>query len=168
MRIFLIGFMGCGKTTLGKKLAKRMSYDFIDLDHELERLVGMSVSQYFSINGEEAFRIMEKKILNGLDYPANCIVSTGGGTPCFYDNIEFLNRNGITIYIQMPPMALAKRLEYGKHKRPLLAKMDEGQLIRFIEQKLDERNPYYKRSFVTINGINITADDVVKQLFQIF
>ncbi|MFP5078921.1 shikimate kinase [Pedobacter sp. JCM 36344] len=168
MRIFLIGFMGCGKTTLGKKLAQKMSYSFMDLDHELEKAAGVSVSNYFSANGEEAFRILEKDTLNTLDYPTNCIISTGGGTPCFFDNMEFMNRSGITIYVDLPPLALAKRLEYGKHKRPLVANMDEQQLVAFIKEKLEERNPYYERSFLTVNGINITTEQVRNELFQIF
>jgi len=168
MRIFLIGFMGCGKTTLGKKLAQKMGFSFIDLDHELERATGTTVSEYFSEKGEEAFRSLEKEILNTLPYPTNCIVSTGGGTPCFFDNMEFMNRSGITIYIEMPPAALAKRLEYGKHKRPLIANMDEGEMITFIENKLAERNPFYKRSFLRVNGVGITPAKVKNELFQVF
>jgi shikimate kinase len=168
MRIFLIGFMGCGKTTLGKKLAQKMSYSFIDLDQELEKAAGMSVSDYFSANGEDAFRLLEKETLNTIDYPTNCVISTGGGTPCFFDNMEFMNSSGITIYIELPPVALAKRLEYGKHKRPLLADMDEKQLVSFIKSKLEERNSFYKRSFLTVSGVSITPEQVRKELFQVF
>jgi len=168
MRIFLIGFMGCGKTTLGKKLAQKMGYSFIDLDHELERAVGTTVSEYFSEKGEATFRSLEKEMLNTLHYPTNCIVSTGGGTPCFFDNMEFMNRNGITIYIEMSPAALAKRLEYGKYKRPLIANMDEAEMITFIKNKLVERNPFYQRSFLTVNGLNITPAQVRDELFQVF
>ena len=168
MRIFLIGFMGCGKTTLGKKLAQKMDYSFTDLDHELEKKAGMSVSDYFSAKGEEAFRLLEKETLNNFDYPTNCVISTGGGTPCFFDNMEFMNRNGITIYLEMPPVALAKRLEYSKHKRPLIANKDEKEMVAFIKEKLEERNPFYKRSFLTVNGINITPEQVKNELFQLF
>jgi shikimate kinase len=168
MRIFLIGFMGCGKTTLGKRLAQKMSCDFIDLDHQLEQETGMSVADYFSSNGEEAFRLLEKQTLNTLHFPTNCIISTGGGTPCYHDNMEFMNRNGITIYLNMPPAALAKRLEHGKYKRPLIAHLDESELVNFIEAKLKERAPFYKRSFLTVNGINITPERVKNELFQIF
>ena len=167
MRIFLIGFMGRGKTTLGKKLAQKMSYEFIDLDHEVEKAAGMSVSDYFSAKGEEAFRLLEKQTLNGIDLPRNCIISAGGGTPCFFDNMEFMNRNGITVYIEMPALALAQRLEHGKHKRPLLANMNEQELVDFIKGKLVEREPFYKRSFLIVNGINITADHIRNNLFQI-
>ncbi|MEJ7560232.1 MAG: shikimate kinase [Pedobacter sp.] len=168
MRIFLIGFMGCGKTTLGRKLAQKMNYSFKDLDHELEAAAGMSVSDYFSANGEEAFRLLEKETLQNRDFPTNCVISTGGGTPCFFDNMEFMNRSGITIYLDMPPAALAKRLEHSKHKRPLIANKDEEQIVAFIKEKIEERNAYYKRSFLTVNGINITADQVRNELFQLY
>ncbi|MHA4894440.1 shikimate kinase [Pedobacter sp. PWIIR3] len=167
MRIFLIGFMGCGKTTLGKRLAFKMDYQFIDLDHELENAVGMSVGQYFSENGEDAFRALERDLLKSINYPTNCIVSTGGGTPCYFDNMEFMNSTGITIYIEMEPAALAKRLENGKHKRPLIKDLDGEQLVNFIEMKLAERNPFYKRSYMSVDGINITPEKVRHQLFQI-
>ena len=167
MRIFLIGFMGCGKTTLGKKLALKLNYSFTDLDHELEKKAGMSVADYFSANGEQAFRLLEKETLNQLDYPNNCIISSGGGTPCFHDNMEFMNRNGITIYIQMSPLALARRLEHGRHKRPLIKDMDEAQLTTFIKDKLQEREHFYNRSLLTVKGINVTPEQAKKQLFQI-
>lgn len=160
--------MGCGKTTLGRKLAQKMNYSFKDLDHELEAAAGMSVSDYFSANGEEAFRLLEKETLQNRDFPTNCVISTGGGTPCFFDNMEFMNRSGITIYLDMPPAALAKRLEHSKHKRPLIANKDEEQIVAFIKEKIEERNAYYKRSFLTVNGINITADQVRNELFQLY
>ncbi|MGY4385394.1 shikimate kinase [Pedobacter sp. UYP24] len=168
MRIFLIGFMGCGKTTLGKRFALKMNYEFIDLDHQLEEQVGMTVGAYFVEKGENAFRELESNMLKNIRYPTNCVISTGGGTPCYFDNMEFMNHTGITIYIEMAPEALAKRLEHGKYKRPLIKDMDEEQLIEFIETKLQERNPYYKRSYLSINGINVTPEKLRLQLFQVF
>ncbi len=168
MRIFLIGFMGCGKTTLGKRLAIKMNYEFIDLDHELEKRVEMSVGEYFAKQGENAFRELESNLLKNISYPTNCIISAGGGTPCYFDNMEFMNHTGITIYIEMAPEALAKRLEHGKYKRPLIKNMDEEQLIKFITTKLQERNQYYKRSYLSINGVNVNPEKLRLQLFQVF
>lgn len=168
MRIFLIGFMGCGKTTLGKKLALKLNYEFIDLDQHIEERAGMSVGNYFSNHGEDAFRELESEVLKSTAYPINCIISTGGGTPCYFDNMEFMNHTGVTTYIYMTPEALAKRLAQGKHKRPLIKDMDEEQLIRFIETKLSERNTWYRRSFLSLSGINITPERLWKQLFQFF
>ncbi|ATP57742.1 shikimate kinase [Pedobacter ginsengisoli] len=165
MKIFLIGFMGCGKSTFGKKLAVKLGYDFIDLDHVLENEVGSNIGDYFASHGEAAFRALESKVLKEYNYPENCVVATGGGAPCYFDNMDWMNNNGTTLYIEMTPIALAKRLEKGKEKRPLLKDMNEEQLIGFIESKLAERNPFYKRAALSIEGINLTPDKAVAQLF---
>lgn len=165
MKIFLIGFMGCGKSTFGKKLAVKLGYDFIDLDHVLENEVSSNIGDYFASHGEAAFRALESKVLKEYNYPENCVVATGGGAPCYFDNMDWMNNNGTTLYIEMTPIALAKRLEKGKEKRPLLKDMNEEQLIGFIESKLAERNPFYKRAALSIEGINLTPDKAVAQLF---
>ncbi|MES2830194.1 MAG: shikimate kinase [Bacteroidota bacterium] len=167
MKIFLLGFMGCGKTTLGRKLATKLDYPFIDLDHQLEAETGMSVSEYFAVNGEQSFRELENKVLKSTAYPEDCVVSTGGGTPCFYDNMDFMNGAGSTVYIEMPPIALAKRLINARVKRPLIAGLDEAQLVLFIESKLAERNLFYRRASLTISGIDISPEKVKEQLFQV-
>lgn len=158
MKIFLIGFMGCGKSTLGKKLATKLGYDFIDLDHQLEKEIGDSVGNYFALHGEDGFRRQEKKTLQEYDYPANIVVATGGGAPCYFDNMEWMNANGKTVYIEMSPAALAKRLEGGKEKRPLIKNLSEEELICFIEAKLAEREPFYKQAAIVADGISLTAD----------
>src|ERR1700731_760133 len=92
--IFLIGFMGSGKTTLGRKLAHRLDYEFIDLDQVLEARAGMTIAEYFTQFGEDAFRKLESQVLKQTPYPANAVVSTGGGLPCFFDNMEWMNVHG--------------------------------------------------------------------------
>lgn len=158
MKIFLIGFMGCGKSTLGKKLASKLGYDFIDLDHQIEKETGSSITDYFAAHGEEAFRLLESKTLKTFDYPANVIVATGGGAPCYFDNMDWINDNGTSVYIEMTPLALAKRLESGKEKRPLLKDMDEAQLVTFIEERLQARDPFYSRAKLRVNGLSLTPD----------
>lgn len=158
MKIFLIGFMGCGKSTMGKRLAQKLGYTFIDLDYQLEKSMGMTIGEYFAAYGEQAFRELESETLKTFAYPANAVVATGGGAPCFFDNMDWMNENGTAVYIEMSAHALAKRLEGGKEKRPLLRDLNESQMIEFIENKLDERAPFYKRASLTINGINLTAD----------
>lgn len=143
---------------MGKKLAVKLGYEFIDLDHQIEKSLGTTIAAYFATHGEEAFRKLESETLKNFDYPANIVVATGGGAPCFYDNMEWMNTNGLSIYIEMPAAALAKRLEGGKEKRPLLRDLNEVQMIEFIESKLIERDVFYKRALVTVNGISLTAD----------
>jgi shikimate kinase len=160
MNIFLVGFMGCGKTTLAKKLSLRLAYKLIDLDLEIEKRIGKSVGAYFAEHGEDAFRKLESETLKSLQYDHNTIIATGGGTPCYYDNMDWMNINGHTIYIEMPPKALAKRLEKGKNKRPLIKNLDKQALESYIEQKLQERTGHYKKARSIVNGINTSADDL--------
>ena len=160
MKIFLIGFMGCGKSTLGRKLATKLGYDLIDLDHQIEKNTGSTVGDYFSVHGEDAFRKLESDTLKSFDYPKNCVIATGGGTPCFFDNIDWMNENGTTIYIEMQALALAKRLESGMAKRPLLRDLTAEGVVEFIENKLAEREKFYNKATLIMDGISLTADDI--------
>ncbi|WP_158798208.1 shikimate kinase [Pedobacter sp. L105] len=164
MKIFLIGFMGCGKSTLGRKLATKLGYDLIDLDHQIEVITGGSVADYFAVNGEEVFRKLESDTLKGFDYPKNCVIATGGGTPCYFDNMDWINKNGTSVYIEMSPLALAKRLEKGIAKRPLLSSLSEESLVHFIHNKLEEREGFYHQATITLNGVNLTADIIRAEL----
>ncbi|WP_345954484.1 shikimate kinase [Mucilaginibacter sp. PAMB04168] len=163
-RIFLIGFMGCGKTTLGRKLAARLGYSFIDLDHVLEEQAGMSIAEYFSSFGETAFRLAEAEVLKNTVYPDHAIVSTGGGLPCFFDNLDWMNANGTTLYIKLSPKALASRLENSREERPLLRDKHGDELISFIADKLADREKFYLRAQVVAEGISLTAEKVVELL----
>jgi shikimate kinase len=164
MRIFLIGFMGSGKTTFGRKLASSLDYVFFDLDHELEALVSQSIPEYFARHGEESFRELERQTLQERPYPENCVISCGGGSPCYFDNMDWMNQNGLTVYLDMPAAALAKRLEKGKHKRPLLKDLDEAGLLQFIEAKLQERSPFYSKAKLIVNGIDVNPEVVKSRL----
>jgi len=161
-RIFLIGFMGCGKTTLGRKLAARLGYTFYDLDHLLEEQAGMSVAEYFSNFGETAFRLAESEILKNTAYSENAVISTGGGLPCFFDNMDWMKAQGTTVYIKLSPKTLAGRLEHGKEERPLLRHKHGEELINFISEKLAERESFYMQAQVIADGLSLTAEKVVE------
>jgi shikimate kinase len=160
--IFLIGFMGCGKTTWGKKLASSLGYEFIDLDHVLEAQIGITIPEYFSTHNEEEFRKLESEILKTTQYPTNTIVSTGGGLPCFFDHMEWMNNHGQTVYIQLSPKALASRLENPKTARPVLQGKKGDELIAFIEHKLAEREGYYLQATHTVNGIDLSVEKLAE------
>jgi shikimate kinase len=161
--IFLIGFMGCGKTTLGRKLASRLGYEFIDLDHILEAQVVMTIAEYFSKFGEEAFRKLESEVLKLTNYPEHAVVSTGGGLPCFFDNMDWMNTHGKTVYIKLSSKTLADRLENEKDKRPVLN--DHGKdLVVFIAGKLAERDKFYNRASIIADGLSLTADKLEQLL----
>jgi shikimate kinase len=158
MRIFLIGFMGSGKTTLGRKLAARMNYEFIDLDHKLEQQVELSIAEYFSFFGEDSFRKLEREVLRKTVYPENAIISTGGGLPCFFDNMDWMKANGKVVYLNLSPKTLADRLEAGKEERPLLQDKHGEALVAFIEQKLGEREKFYSQANIIADGLSLTAE----------
>ena len=125
MLIFLVGYMGCGKSTIGRTLAKQLGVRFLDMDTLLEQRCGKSVAEIFTETGETGFRQSEREVLAELTSEREAIVATGGGAPCFFDNMETMNRAGLTVYFKMSPEKLAGRLEHGKAKRPLLRDKSE-------------------------------------------
>jgi len=156
--IFFTGFMGCGKTTWSRKLAAHLGYDFIDLDHLLEEQAGMTIAEYFASYGEEAFRILESEVLKQTAYSNNTVISTGGGLPCFFDNMNWMNAHGKTVYIKLSPKTLVDRLEKGKAKRPLLHDKHGDELLAFITEKLAEREPYYLQAGYIADGISLSVE----------
>ena len=158
MNVFLIGFMGSGKTTIGKKLANYLKYEFIDLDKFIEARSGMSIVDYFATYGEDAFRELERDVLQKTVYPENVIIATGGGAPCYRDNMEWMNNNGRVAYLFLPPKALASRLENSTADRPLIRNLKGEGLIDFITTKLAEREAFYNQSRFVVSASDLTAE----------
>jgi shikimate kinase len=158
MKLFFIGFMGCGKTTWSRKLANHLGYEFMDLDHILETKVGMTIAEYFEAHGQDAFRQLESSILKETDYPENVVISTGGGLPSFFDNMEWMNANGQTLYIKLSPKTLAERLDKGKTTRPLIQGLHSDELVAFIADKLAEREGFYEQATHIVNGIDMSVE----------
>ena len=156
--------MGCGKTTMGRKLANYLRYEFFDLDKLIEANVGMTIPEYFQAHGEEAFRNLEKETLQQTGFSEKTIISTGGGAPCFYDNMAWMNQNGKSIYMCLSPQVLANRLENAKTERPLI-KGKKGQvLVDFITQKLAEREGFYKQAQYSVSSNDLTVDRFAEQI----
>ncbi len=162
MRIFLIGFMGCGKSTIGKKLAKTLSCKFIDLDKYIERKTGESIQQIFKEKGEKYFRVLETESLMEICKSDNLVIATGGGTPCFFDNMQRILDKGICIYLKMEANNLVKRLSKEKSKRPLIENLTEKYLVNFIRKKLVEREVFYNKANHIIQAKNISEKDIIK------
>lgn len=150
-RIILIGYMGAGKTTLGKKLAKRLGLDFIDLDWYIENRFRKTVSQLFAERGEEGFRNIERNMLREVAEFEGVVVSAGGGTPCFFDNMAYMNEQAQTIYLKAAPETLRSHLRMGKQQRPLIAGKSDEELDAFIRESLAVREPFYTRARKTFD-----------------
>lgn len=138
--------MGVGKSTLGKKIAKRLDLPFIDSDKEIEAIHGKSIGEIFGVYGELRFREMEKKFLDSLCVKDKFVLATGGGMPCYGNMMSKLNTLGQTFYLKRSPKEILHRLINAKKKRPLIEGLSEDDLLLFIENKLEERRDYYKRS----------------------
>ncbi len=152
-RIFLIGFMGSGKTTHGKILARKLGYRFVDMDHWIEEHTGKTVPEIFEQEGESFFRAKETEAIEALSHENDIVISTGGGAPCHADNMELLNSSGLTIYLQLPPGALLNRLKSSRTKRPLLTGKSENEMRETITDLLTLREPYYKKAAVIVDGM---------------
>ncbi len=151
-RVFLIGYMGSGKSTIGRFIAKDMNWQFIDMDDYFEQKAGCTISQFFADKGEEEFRKAEAKVLKELATKENVIIATGGGSPCFFDNIDVMRSAGLTIYIEVTPEELAARLKGAKSKRPIIANKTDEELTSFISSQLEKREPFYKKAEMTVDG----------------
>lgn len=151
-RIFLIGYMGAGKTTLGKILAARMKLSFIDLDCFIENRYQKTVGQLFAEWGEDAFRNIESSLLHEVATFEDVVISTGGGTPCFFDNMEFMKQAGTVVYLNVSVEELANRLEVCKHSRPLLKDKSKAELQESIASMLQKRNAYYMQASVVFDA----------------
>lgn len=150
-RLILIGFMGSGKTTLGRKLAKKLNYQFIDTDTLIEEQEQLSISQIFDQKGESYFRAVETKLLDSLENHENTIISVGGGLPCFEKNMEKLKQLGTVIYLERPAKELYQRILTNIQQRPLLANKTESELLNYIEKTLQDRDVYYRQAHFILN-----------------
>lgn len=145
-RILLIGYMGAGKTTLGRALAAKLGLTFIDLDCHIEERFRKTISQIFAEKGEEGFRDIERRMLHEVAEFEDVIISTGGGTPCFFDNIDYMNSMGTTVYLQVPVERLFIRLSIARKQRPLIKDKSDEELRSFIAEQLAKREPHYKKA----------------------
>ena len=165
-RIFLIGYMGAGKTTLGKALARRMNLSYIDTDHYIENRYHKKISDIFASEGEERFRDIEHRILLEVSEFEDIVVSTGGGLPCFNDNIDIMNNLGTTVYLNTSEEELAARLGVSKNVRPVLKNRSGSELVDFIKEKLDKRKAFYEKAKIQFNAEQMCTDKDVEILAE--
>ena len=161
MVVYLIGFMGSGKSTIAKRLANKIGYQFIDLDVYIEQKYMFSIAELFSKYGEDYFRTLETKSLQEINND-ECVIATGGGTPCFANNMELMKSRGKTIYLELSNEALYSRLVNVKHKRPATQNLDEQGLKDFITAKMQARKPIYEQASFTINAFDVQVIEKIE------
>ena len=161
MKLFLIGLLGSGKSVLGKEIAQLLNLPFIDLDDVLEEQQGMTISEIFSARGEAHFRVIESKALRKQSERHEFVMSTGGGTPCFHDNISFINQAGTSVFLNTPVSEIVKRLQAEQRKsRPLLANVPDDQLQPTLEAMLQNRLRFYSKAHIHVDGVT-TAEEIL-------
>ena len=167
-KIYIIGFMGSGKSTAGRKLAASLGWQYKDLDQEIELIAGISIRDIFATFGEHYFRELEAGTLTSLKTINDSVISAGGGTPCYGKNMEFMMETGIVIYLKMSPGQLISRLERGKAKRPLIKDLSSDELLKYITEKLSEREIYYLKAHLVIDSIDLDIKTLCQRIVTMY
>ena len=168
MVYFLIGFMGSGKTHWGRIWAAKHKIAFVDLDEQIEIAERKPVTEIFESKGEDYFRDVEARMLKNRIFLNDTIVACGGGTPCYHNNMEWMNKHGVTVYITCTPDEILRRLNSSaKSTRPLLSKVNQAELLFFIEQKLKERQPFYGQAKVVLANSKITENTFANHILSL-
>jgi shikimate kinase len=170
--IFLVGYMGCGKSTIGRTVSRLTGIRFIDLDTYIEDRFHSSISDIFASHGEAGFRDIEYRMLHEVADFEDVLVACGGGTPCFMDNMEYMNSHGVTVFLDTSIDRLHSRLMRGRRKRPLIANKSDDELLSFIVDALQKRRPHYAKAQVRFSSdlleskseIENTAKEFIQQL----
>ncbi len=160
-RIFLIGYMGAGKTTLGKAFAREMNLSFVDQDWYIEERFHKTVQEIFAERGEQGFRELERQMLHEIAEFEDVVISTGGGAPCFFDNMDFMNQKGETVFLNVAPEVLFSRLKLASQNRPILRGKTNEELKAFIAKALEKRAPFYSKAKYIFNA------DELEDMYQI-
>jgi len=167
MKIFLIGFMGSGKTYWGLQLSKKLNIPFFDLDEQVINTEGRSINEIFENYGEEYFRLKEKGMLHAItEGHDSFVMACGGGSPCYFNNIDYMNQSGATVWLNTPINTLYKRLLQEKNERPLLKGLSDDQLKGFIIKKFADRKIYYEQANVIVDDENISLDHFIELIFH--
>lgn len=166
--IFLIGFMGSGKSTLGRALAEATGLDFIDLDTYIERRFHANIREIFAREGEAGFRELERRMLEEVSQFQDVIIACGGGTPCFFDNIHTMNRSGQTVFLEASHSRLLERLKAGRRRRPLIAAMTDDELSAYITDALNRRMPHYSQASDTFCADWLDSRQMIDESVALF
>ncbi|MHC1708066.1 MAG: shikimate kinase [Bacteroidales bacterium] len=165
-KIYIIGFMGSGKSFTGKRLSALLGYKFYDIDSLFEEKYHFTIHDFFEKFGEEAFRKLESDLLISTHSFENAVISTGGGTPCFFENMEFIKENGISVYLKMPPEKILYRLNQSKKPRPLVKSLQGAELLATVKSLLEKREEYYLRADIIIEAKFVDPAEIVTMILK--
>jgi len=168
MRIYLLGYMGSGKSTLGRRLAHELGISWIDTDDEFETRYKIGITDFFSKYGENAFRELEQKLLADFSKASDVVISTGGGMPCFFDNMELMNQTGFTVYLKATPELLISRNEISARKRPLFQQMKGENFLQDFTQHLKLREPFYEKAKLILDSSNPDIKELKSKILDYF
>ena len=165
MKLFIIGLPGSGKSTLGKQLARQLDVSFLDLDEIIEQNAGQPIRDIFAQQGEDTFRKLEQQALHcAIKQHKTFVMATGGGAPCFFDNMDQMNQSGTTLYLEVPVPVIVQRMQGNQiTDRPLLQELSQNQLVEEYTAKFEKRLPVYQQAHITINQ-DTSVDEVVTLL----
>ncbi len=166
MKIYIVGYMYCGKTSVGKRLARRLGYNFMDLDDEFERRFKLSITDFFGRYDETAFRKLEHEVLLSTKDVDNCVISTGGGTPCHNNNMDFIKENGLSVYLEADADLILSRRANSKKRRPVLEAMPAGEVETFVDEQLAARKPFYSMADIRCDARDVSIDNLANILKQ--
>ena len=167
MKIFLVGFMGSGKTHWGRQVSQKLGIPFFDLDEQIVSHEGKSIPEIFAAEGEEYFRLLEKDVLYIItESHDSFVMACGGGTPCYYNNIEYMSKTGTSVWINAPVQTLFERLIHEKDSRPLIKNLSDDQLKAYIIKKYADRKIYYEQADVTVDEEPVQLEKLVEKIFH--
>ena len=161
-KIYIVGYMGAGKTTAAKRLANRLGWEVADTDALFEEKYKISVCDFFNKYDEPLYRKLESEVLKETENLENVVVSTGGGTACYFDNIDWMNQHGLTVFLRISEKAVVNRLLHAKRKRPLAEGKSETELTAFVNQHYSSRLPFYEQAKITVKAEDLDLDNLIQ------
>jgi shikimate kinase len=163
-RIYIVGYMGAGKTTAARHLASHLGWEVVDTDALFEEKYKISVCDFFNKYDEPLYRKLESEVLKSTENLDNVIISTGGGTACYFDNMEWMNQHGLTVFLRISQTAVVDRLLHAKRKRPLAEGKTESELTEFVNRHYTARLPFYEQAKITVKAENLDLENLIKQI----
>ena len=163
-RIYLVGYMGAGKTTVARRLANYLGWEVADTDAMFEEKYRISICDFFNKYDEPLYRKLESEVLKSTADLENVVISTGGGTACYFDNMDWMNEHGLTVFLRISEKAVVDRLLHAKRKRPLAEGKTESELTEFVNRHYTERLPFYEQAKITVKAEDLDLENLIKQI----